>query len=115
MDFFRIPREAYTATKGFYDQTLTREKNAQLEMGLVSLAHIDCDLYKSTLSCLQFVQENLQQGTVILFDDYYCCQGNLGMGESGAFSEWLSGHPEWTANRWFDYSIHGKAFILTRP
>src|SRR5690242_1693035 len=84
MDFFGVPRVAYTATKGFFEQTLTLEKKALLGMAPVSLVHIDCDLYKSTLLALQFVQDNLQQGTVILFDDYYCCRGNLRMGESGA-------------------------------
>jgi O-methyltransferase len=114
MEFFGVPRKSYSITRGFFDKSLTRETWHALDIGPVSLLHIDCDLYDSSLLSLNFVSGNLQDGTVILFDDYYCSRADMKMGESGAFQEWLSQHPEWTAVPWHDYSIHGKAFLLSR-
>src|SRR5688500_8699611 len=82
MDFYRVPRGAYTPVKGFYNQTLTAENHSRLNMGPLSLVHIDCDLFDSTRLALRFVTQNLQPGTVLLFDDYYCSKADLQMGES---------------------------------
>jgi hypothetical protein len=114
MDFFGIPRGAYSATKGFFDQTLSHDSALRLRLGRVALVHIDCDYYESTDLALRFIEADLQDGTVILFDDYYCSRGNPHLGESGAFQAWLSRHAEWQGVPWCDYSIHGKAFILSR-
>ena len=33
---------------------------------------VDCDLYQSTVPVLAFLADLLQDGTVVLFDDWYC-------------------------------------------
>jgi O-methyltransferase len=114
MDFFRVPRSAYTITKGFYQESLLTQTARTLPIGPLALLHIDCDFYESTLLALEFVTKNLQDGSIVLFDDYYCSKGNPSLGESGAFLQWLSSHLDWSAVPWYDYSIHGKAFVLSR-
>jgi O-methyltransferase len=113
MDFFRIPREAYTTIKGFYQESLSTQSARSLPIGPLALLHIDCDFYESTLLALEFIAKHLQEGSIVLFDDFYCSKGDLSLGESGAFRQWLSAHQEWSAVPWHDYSIHGKAFILS--
>jgi Macrocin-O-methyltransferase (TylF) len=39
--------------------------------GRASIIHVDCDLYRSTLSCLMPIMPYCQVGTVLLFDEYY--------------------------------------------
>ena len=39
--------------------------------GPVSFAHIDCDLYDSTIDILQSIGARLQPGTHLLFDEYF--------------------------------------------
>ena len=111
MDFFRIPREGYTAVKGFFSETL---RGDTVQTGPLALVHIDCDLFDSTRLALSFIEEDIQQGTVVLFDDYYCSRGSPELGESGAFRDWISCDERWIAVPRHDYSFHGKAFILSK-
>lgn len=39
--------------------------------GPVSFAHIDCDLYSSTVTILEHIGPHLQAGTLLLFDEYF--------------------------------------------
>lgn len=39
--------------------------------GQAAVVHVDCDLYQSTLSCLEPILARCQAGTVLLFDEYY--------------------------------------------
>ena len=39
--------------------------------GPISFAHVDCDVYSSTVEILESLRERLQVGTVILFDEYF--------------------------------------------
>ena len=39
--------------------------------GPVSFAHIDCDLYSSTVTILENIGDRLRPGTHLLFDEYF--------------------------------------------
>ena len=39
--------------------------------GRISIVHVDCVLYDSTLACLEPLIPKLQVGTIVLFDEYY--------------------------------------------
>ena len=39
--------------------------------GWAAVVHVDCDLYKSSRTCLTSVLPKCQVGTIILFDEYY--------------------------------------------
>jgi O-methyltransferase len=51
--------------KGFFEQTLP-------ELGRMrfSLAHLDCDLYQSYLTCLNFLYPRMVPGGYMVFDEY---------------------------------------------
>lgn len=80
----------------------------------VALLHVDCDLYESTRDMLAGVAPALQDGTVVLFDDWFHYKGHPNRGEARAFREFLAAHPEWTAVPWTVYSTFCQAFILSR-
>jgi len=80
----------------------------------IALLHIDCDLYESTRDVLEGVAPALQDGTLVLFDDWFHYKGHPGRGEARAFHEFLAAHPEWQAVHWRSYATFCNAFILVR-
>jgi Macrocin-O-methyltransferase (TylF) len=54
-----------TLIKGYFDDTLPR-----LTAERFSLVHLDCDLYDSYMSCLEFVYPRMLPDGFIVFDDY---------------------------------------------
>lgn len=99
-DFIRIvvaagmPRDRLRTVKGFYDRTLTRELASSLSGRMAALVYIDCDLYASTQPVLEFIKDFLQEGTIIVFDDWFCYRGRRDRGEQRAFREFRERHPE---------------------
>ena len=56
-----------TLHTGDFDQSLQKFLEDNREK--VAFVHIDCDLYSSTLTGLNFLKEWFQDGTVIVFDE----------------------------------------------
>ena len=77
-----------------------------------ALLHIDCDLYESTLQVLTAVSPALQDGTLVLFDDWFHYKGNPNKGEARTFQEFLQGHPQWGAVQYRPYGTFGNSFIV---
>jgi predicted O-methyltransferase YrrM len=80
----------------------------------VALLHVDCDLYESTRDLLGAMAPALQDGTVVLFDDWFHYKGHPHRGEARAFHEFLDAHSEWDAVPWTTYGTFCRAFILSR-
>ncbi len=75
--------------KGWYDKALNKDLKRKIAIKKAAIVWIDCDLYKSTVPVLNFITEYLQDGTIIVFDDWFCFRGNPEQGEQRAFGEWL--------------------------
>jgi predicted O-methyltransferase YrrM len=58
-----------TLHKGWFSDTLPKWREDF--SGPVAFAHIDCDLYSSTVDILGALADRLQPGTVIVFDEYF--------------------------------------------
>ena len=96
--------------EGLYDDTLPIFVNAAF--GKAAIIHIDCDLYESTLAVLNNLEPMLQQGTILLFDDYYNYKGSPYKGESAAFKTFQkSCSAHWNFVEYFQYGTFCKAFI----
>jgi len=68
---------------GWFDDTLPHAPMA----GPLSLLHIDCDVYSSTKTVLERLDEQIVTGTVILFDELWGYP-NWRNGEYKALQEW---------------------------
>lgn len=88
-----MPRDRLVTVPGFYDRTLTDETAARLSAGGVAVVYVDCDLYESTVPVLRFVRRFLQEGTVIVFDDWNCFNADPDRGERRAFREFREAEP----------------------
>jgi hypothetical protein len=80
----------------------------------VALVHLDCDLYESARCALAAVSPALQDGALLLFDDWFHYRGHPHKGEARAFHEFLAAHPEWQAVHYRAYATFCNAFILSR-
>jgi len=110
-----ISVEQVTLIEGYYDDSLVSESTrALVRSQRVAIAHIDCDLYKSANSCLNFLTDSLSDGAIILFDDWFCYRGHPKYGVHKAFDEWCA-KKEYLVSEYFTYSWAGKAFIINDP
>jgi O-methyltransferase len=116
MDFLRtvvkhgMPRKKLKIVKGFYDESLTPELRDELLPDKAVVVYIDCDLYSSTTSALDFSKDFLQRGTVIVFDDWFCFYGDPQKGERRAFHEFCKRNPELIFEEYIQTN-EAKAFI----
>jgi predicted O-methyltransferase YrrM len=63
-----VPRlRGVRIVNGFFEDTLTEQ--LAREIGRISFAHLDADLYSSTLTALNWMTPLLQPGSVLLFDE----------------------------------------------
>ena len=99
---------------GYFDRSLTPELRRGHAMTRAALVMVDCDLYQSTVPVLAFVADLLQDGTVMLFDDWYCFGEAPDRGEPRAFAEFLAAHPEWTAEPFGRFGSYGQGFVMHR-
>jgi hypothetical protein len=99
--------------EGYFDQSLNDSVKREHRMGPAALVMIDCDLYQSTVPVLDFLADLLQDGSILLFDDWTCFS-NEDQGEPRAFREFLARHPEWTADVLMDFPRYGRAFTMRR-
>ncbi|MCX5869803.1 MAG: hypothetical protein NTY00_04050 [Deltaproteobacteria bacterium] len=90
----KIPHSEYTLVPGFYNKTLAEPHGQNLPAN-ICLAYVDCDLYSSTKTVLQFLMPRLKHGMIIAFDDYYCWSATQISGERKACSEFFKDHPDW--------------------
>ena len=75
---------------------------------------IDCDLKESTRLALEFIKPSMQEGTIILFDDYVFFKGREDKGEFGALNDFRKKYPEIIFRKIFDYGYGSAAFIVSK-
>jgi hypothetical protein len=68
--------------KGYFEKTCTSELAHRV--GRVALAHLDADLYDSTLTALRWLTPLLQPGSLLLFDEF----SGQNRSEQRAFDSW---------------------------
>ena len=102
-----------TIVPGWYQDVLNHQTKRNLTLSSAAVIYIDCDLYASTVSVLNFASDYIQDGTVIIFDDWCSFKGNPNRGEQRAFTEWLSQHKSIQAVPYSRFGHHGNSFILS--
>jgi O-methyltransferase len=103
-----------TVTEGMFDDTLTPARREQLQLDKVALAFIDCDLYASTVPVLSFLTDLLVDGSVLMFDDWFCFKGRPDRGEQRAFAEWREANPHLRLVEYQTFHWSGMSFLVHR-
>ena len=105
-----IPRDAYTAVPGYYEETLP----SQGDPSDIALAYVDCDLYSSTTAVLDFLEPRLKHGMIVGFDDYYCWSDSQPSGERRALRELTARGSQWNWLPYVQIGWSGASFALER-
>ena len=103
--------QKYRIVKGFFKDTLENKTTIDYKIDKARVILIDCDLQEPARLALEFVRPSIQEGTVIIFDDYNYFKGNRKKGEYAAFKEFKDNYPEISFRRVFDSGYNGRAFI----
>lgn len=107
-----ISKEDIYIVKGWYHETLTDKTKKTYNLERAGMVHIDCDYYESAILVLDFISDLVDDGTVIVFDDYNFFRGFSQLGERRAFSEWLRKNPHIKATELARHDFHSVAFFL---
>jgi hypothetical protein len=109
---FSVPREAYTAVEGYFEDTLP-PLGTTGEPRDIAVAYIDCNMYSSTVTVFEFLAPRLKPGMIVGFDDYYLYSADSGVsGEREALNEFLRTHPQWYFHRFKDIHWGGVSFVV---
>jgi O-methyltransferase len=103
----KIPADRLTVTEGLFDASLPRAEKHR-----IAVAWVDCDLYESTVPVLDFLTTQLQDGSVLVFDDWFCFHGRPDRGEHRACREWLDANPEISLVPYRDFHWAGRSFLV---
>ena len=101
-----------TVVEGFYDESLRDLKPRDIGLEAASIVWIDCDLYSSTVPVLDFVTDLVRDGTVVLFDDWYCFRARPDRGEQQACREWLERNPSIRLVPYRTFHWAGQSFVV---
>ena len=97
--------------KGFFEDTIKNKTTMDFNIEKARVILIDCDLKEPAQYALNFIKPSLQEGTIILFDEYICFKGSKVKGEYSAFNDFKKTNPEISFRKAFDYGYSGAAFI----
>ncbi len=106
-----IPRDAYAAVPGLYEQTLA-SMSPRDEPTDIALAYIDCDLYTSAKTVLEFLEPRMKHGMIVALDDYFCWSPSEISGERKALLEFVSDDKTWEWTPFVQYGWHGESFVI---
>jgi len=80
-----------TLVKGWFEDTLSQELLERQQLRKASIIMVDCDLYSSARTALEFCAPLIRDDAVILFDDWWPeTLGKANAGEKLAFEEFLA-------------------------
>lgn len=99
--------------QGMFNETLTERTSLQrLGIRQASIVWIDCDLYASTVPVLRALTDVLVDGTILVFDDWFCFNGRPDRGEQRACAEWLEANPRIRLVEYQKFHWAGASFIV---
>jgi O-methyltransferase len=105
-------KDNFKIVEGFYQDTIKDKRPEDLGLNKARVVMIDCDLKESTTLALEFIKPCLQNGTIILFDDFHSYKGDINKGEYGAFADFKNKYPEILFRKILDYGYQGVGFIV---
>lgn len=98
--------------KGYFENTLNDNLSDRYGMKHAAVVLIDCDMYASTKTVLNFITSKLIAGTIILYDDWLLTAADKG--QQLACKEWLAANPGIQLEEFCEFGL-GKGFRVIRP
>jgi len=98
----------YRSFKGLFSDI---SDQIMVKLQPAAIINIDCDLYQSTKDALEKIKGKIQQGTIMLFDDYNCFEMRNDLGQRKALTEFLETNPQFEFEPWQAYLYSGQSFF----
>jgi len=98
--------------EGYYEDSLTDQLKSALPRKHAGVVLLDCDLYSSTVTALDWLDDLVRPGSILLFDDWESYGDRRDIGQPRAFHEYLAARPHWRAEDFGRFSKHGLGFVL---
>lgn len=108
----KIDLKKVTIVPGWYNQVLNDQTKKTLPLKKAAVIFIDCDLYESTVPVLNFITDYLQDGTIIIFHDWFAFRGRADRGHQRALGEWLVKNPKIIVKEFYKVCSSGNSFII---
>jgi hypothetical protein len=109
----QIPDSAYRIVPGLYKDTIGKANSDRGDFPVdIALAYIDCDMYSSTKTVLEFLAKRLKHGMIIAFDDYYCFSSTALSGDRQAYLEFINKDHRFHFLPYVQFGWHGMSFII---
>jgi O-methyltransferase len=96
--------------KGFFVNQL-EEFNKSFKNRKIAIANIDCDLYESTKDALNMIEDKIDIGTILLFDDYNAFNADNKKGQRLAFKDFCD-NTHFEFEKFFSYHYCGQSFLI---
>jgi O-methyltransferase len=109
-----VPPDKLVTVPGWFKDTLNRATTERHALSRAAIVHVDCDLYDSTRTVLDFVTDLLVEGSVLIFDDWYNFGGDPDLGEQRAFREWRWAHPDFVVSEYQKEGPWRNSFLVHR-
>ncbi len=99
--------------KGYFEETVANGKGHNIHgHDKCAIIFIDCDLMHPSSIALDYIKPLLQEGSIIIIDDYFAYKGKEGFGTYGAFRKFLQENSNIKVRDFSDYGYGGKSFIV---
>lgn len=106
--------DPYKIVKGYFDDTLKGKSCADLGIKKIRVMFIDCDMKQPSRLALEYARDGLQEGSIIIMDDFFSYRGSREKGVVGAFSSFLKANPHIHVRDLLTYGSVGKAYIVDK-
>lgn len=107
-----IGKDRIFAIPGYYEDSLKSSLYTTLKLKEASIVMIDCDLFSTTKSVLEFITHLIVDGTILIFDDWFAYKGHPYRGQRRATAEWLELNPKLVLSEFASRGHNQKAFIV---
>lgn len=112
-----MPASRLRCHEGWFSETCTSEYLRASSLKPAAIIWLDCDLYSSARDALKLVGMLIQDGTMIIIDDWYCFKGHPERGVQKAWSEFINSDEIAQKFKFSDYQNDGwarKSFIVNQ-
>jgi len=107
MDFKKV-----RLIEGFFDDTLNEGLKKDIAARNAGVVMMDCDLYSSTRTALDWLEGLITDKTIVVFDDWYSFTEGEELGQQRALKEFQQRNKHLVFESGIEYERSGKMFIV---
>lgn len=100
--------------EGFFSETLAGKLPQDYGIDKAAVVLIDCDTSSAAEPVFEFLALALQEGTILVIDDFFIYKGSSSRGVYGAFRKFEAGLKGWRLRPMWTYGCGGVVYIVTR-